>query len=59
MKLVIVYTDRNDRLKKAEFKGQETNQYMLKGNCIQWYEIDGKKVSFFEAMDFINAQESK
>lgn len=48
MKLVIVYTDKNDKLKRVEFKGQNIDNYY-----IQWYEIDGVKVSFVEAMKFI------
>lgn len=55
MKLVIVYTNKNDQLKRAEFKGQSTDKYVSGNNCLQWYEIDGKQVSFAEAMNFINA----
>lgn len=55
MKLVIVYTNKNDKLKRTEFKGQSTDRYMLNGNLIQWFEIDGKRASFDEAYKIINA----
>jgi len=52
--LTIFYTNKNDKLKSAVFTGQNTDQYMLNGNYIQYYVIDGQHVSFGQATDFIN-----
>ncbi len=52
--LTIYYTNKSDKLKSVLFTGQNTDQYMLKGNYIQYYMIDGKRVSFGQAMEFIN-----
>lgn len=52
--LKIFYTNKNDKLKSAIYTGQNTDQYMLKGNYIQYYSINGQRVSFGQAMDFIN-----
>lgn len=52
--LTIVFTNKNDQLKRVEFKGQPTDKYMTKGNMIQWYEVDGVRVSFDVAFKIIN-----
>ena len=51
--LTIWYTNKNDKLKHAEFKGQSTAKYMLKGNYIQYYELNGKGCSYLDAMAII------
>ena len=56
MSLTIVYTNSRDQLKRANWKGEPTDKYLLNGNYIQWYEIDGRKASFAEAMAFINSK---
>lgn len=53
--MVLVYTDKNDKLKRKVIKTIKDIESILKNpnNYPQWYELDSVKISNMQALEYI------